>query len=138
MKKKPKKKGLKYWITRTDKYFHRYIRLKNTDKEGKGKCITCDVDLDFKQGQCGHFIGREHKSTRWMESNADLQCRRCNNWGQGRQFEFSLKLGMKLAKKLLARSKRPWVKTEEEYDVLADYWKKQCEHEESKKVWHGS
>ena len=32
---------------------------------------------------------------------------------EGRQFEFSLKLGMKLAKELLARSHMPWVKTEE-------------------------
>ena len=137
-KKKPKKKGLKYWVNKTDKYFHRYIRLVNTDEEGKGNCYTCDTPLEFKRGQCGHFIGREYKSTRWMESNCKLQCSRCNLWGQGKQFEFSLKLGMKLAKKLLARSKRPWVKTEEEYDVLSKYWKEKCEHEESKKVWHNS
>jgi len=131
--KKKKPKGLKYWINRVDKYFHRYIRLRDTDENGKGKCITCDVDLDFKRGQCGHLIGREFKSTRWLESNASLQCSRCNCWGQGRQLEFSLKVGLPLAKKLLARSKRPWVKTEEEYAELVQYWKGLMEEEESKK-----
>ena len=28
VKKKPKKKGLKYWITKVDTHFHRYITLK--------------------------------------------------------------------------------------------------------------
>ena len=138
VKKKPKKKGLKYWITKVDTHFHRYIRLKNTDKEGKGNCYTCDVPLEFKKTQAGHFIGRAFKSTRWMESNVKIQCARCNGFMEGRQFEFSLKLGMPLAKKLLARSKRAWVKTEEEYALLVAYWKEKCEYEESKKVWYGS
>ena len=62
VKKKPK--GLKYYVTKMDTYFHRYIRLKNTDKEGKGECYTCETPLEFKRSQCGHFMGREHKATR--------------------------------------------------------------------------
>ena len=54
---------------------------------------------------------------------------------EGRQFEFSLKLGMKLAKGLLSRSTMEWKKSEEEYSVLVAYWKDKCEREESKKVW---
>ena len=136
VKKKPK--GLKYYVTKMDTYFHRYIRLKNTDKEGKGECYTCETPLEFKRSQCGHFMGREHKATRWDERNAKLQCARCNSWGQGQQFKFSLKLGMKLAKGLLSRSTMLWKKTPEEYMVLIAYWKEKCEYEESKKVWHGS
>ena len=138
MKKKPKKKGLKYWITKTDNYFHRYIRLRDTNEEGYGKCYTCDVPLEFKKTQAGHFINRSLKATRWDERNVKVQCARCNNWMEGRQFEFSLKLGMKLAKGLLSRSTMLWKKTEEEYAVLVAYWKEKCEKEESKKVWHGS
>jgi len=133
--KKPKKKGLKYWITKVDNYFHRYIRLRDTDENGNGQCYTCDVPLDFKRTQAGHFINRSLKSTRWMESNVKVQCARCNNWMEGRQFEFSLKLGMPLAKKLLARSKQPWVKTEEEYAEIVKYWKDKCEEAESTKTF---
>ena len=131
--KKKKPKGLKYWINRVDKYFHRYIRLRDTDENGNGHCFTCNAALDFKRTQAGHFINRSLKATRWMESNVKVQCARCNNWMEGRQFEFSLKLGMPLAKKLLARSKQPWVKTEDEYAVIAQYWKEKMEEEEAKK-----
>lgn len=135
MKKKPKKKGLKYWITKTDKYFHRYIRLRDTNKDGRGNCYTCNIPLEFKKTQSGHFINRSLKATRWDERNVKVQCARCNNWMEGRQFEFSLKLGMKLAKELLAKSTNIWNKTEEEYDVISKYWKEKCETEESKKNW---
>ena len=135
MKKKPKKKGLKYWINKTDKYFHRYIRLRDTDKDGRGNCYTCNIPLEFKKTQAGHFINRSLKATRWDERNVKVQCARCNNWMEGRQFEFSLKLGMKLAKELLAKSTNIWNKTEEEYDVISKYWKEKCETEESKKNW---
>lgn len=135
VKKKPKKKGLKYWINKVDKYFHRYIRLRDTNEKGYGNCYTCNVPLEFKKTQAGHFINRSLKSTRWDERNVKIQCARCNNWMEGRQFEFSLKLGMKLAKALLAKSNKIWNKTEEEYDVLAKHWKEQCEYEESKKTW---
>ena len=134
VKKKPK--GLKFYINKLDKFYHRYIRLRDTDENGIGKCITCDVTLEFKKGQCGHFMGRENKSTRWNEDNAKLQCSRCNAWGQGQQFRFSLKLGTTEAKRLLKLSEKPWKTTIAEYEVLIAYWKEKCENEESKKVWY--
>ena len=51
VKKKPK--GLKFYIGKLDKFYHRYIRLRDTDENGIGKCITCDVTLDFKRIQAG-------------------------------------------------------------------------------------
>jgi hypothetical protein len=133
LKKKPK--GLKYWITKMDTYFHKYIRLRDTDEDGYGKCYTCDVSLEYKKTQAGHFINRSLKSTRWDERNVKIQCARCNNWMEGRQFEFSLKLGMKLSKDLLLKSLTPWNKTEKEYAVLVEYWKSRMEMEESKKAY---
>jgi hypothetical protein len=133
VKKKPK--GLKYYITKMDTYFHKYIRLRDTDSEGYGQCYTCDVPLEFKKTQAGHFIGRAFKSTRWNETNVKIQCARCNGFMEGRQFEFSLKLGMDLAKGLLAKSKQAWTTTIPEYEVLIAYWKDKCEKEEAKKTW---
>ena len=133
LKKKPK--GLKYWITKMDTYFHKYIRLRDTDADGYGNCYTCNSSLDYKKTQAGHFINRSLKSTRWDERNVKIQCARCNNWMEGRQFEFSLKLGMKLSKELLLKSLTPWNKTEEEYAVLVKYWKSKMEMEESKKAY---
>ena len=133
--KKPKKKGLKYWITKVDKYFHLYIRMRDTDKNGNCKCFTCDADLEFKRTQAGHFISRSLKATRWDERNVKVQCARCNNWMEGRQFEFSLKLGMKLSKGLLSRSTMTWNKTEEEYAELVQYWKDKLEKAQSTKTF---
>jgi hypothetical protein len=132
-KKKPK--GLKFYINKMDKYYHRYIRLRDTDSEGKGKCITCEVPLDFKRIQAGHLIGREHKSVRWNELNTYGQCARCNCWGCGEQLRMALKVGLPLAKKLLKLSEKPWKTTPAEYEVLIAYWKEKCEAEEAKKTF---
>jgi 5-methylcytosine-specific restriction endonuclease McrA len=133
VKKKPK--GLKYWITKMDTYFHKYIRLRDTDRDGYGTCYTCNVPLEYKKTQAGHFINRSLKATRWDETNVKIQCARCNNWMEGRQFEFSLKLGLKLSKALLAKSLMPWKVTEDEYAILVAYWKGKMEKEEAKKTW---
>ena len=136
VKKKPK--GLKFYIGKLDKFYHRYIRLRDTDENGIGKCITCDVTLDFKRIQAGHLVGREHKSVRWNELNTYGQCARCNCWGCGEQLKMALKVGLPLAKKMLKLSEKPWKTTIAEYEVLIAYWKEKCENEESKKVWYGS
>ena len=43
---------------------------------------------------------------------------------EGRQFEFSLKLGMNLAKEVTSEKQKTWVKTEEEYALLVATGKK--------------
>tara|TARA_R100000655_G_C2899952_1_gene178657 strand:- start:31 stop:285 length:255 start_codon:yes stop_codon:yes gene_type:complete len=41
---------------------------------------------------CGHFQSRRFTSTRWDETNCQVQCVRCNIFSQGEQFKFGQKL----------------------------------------------
>ena len=133
VKKKPK--GLKYWITRLDKIFHRAIRMERTDKNGNGKCITCNVPLEFSKTSTGHFQSRSLKNTRWNPENVDVQCNRCNNWLEGQQFKFSLKLGMKKSLELMELSTITWKKTEDEYAELVKYWQERLDKAEATKTF---
>ena len=74
---------------KADKIFGEYIRtrdsLKTTGTKDKCVCITCGETV--WNIQCGHFITRSAKSTRWEEKNAHWQCPKCNCWWAGRQYE---------------------------------------------------
>ena len=81
-----------------DKEFSKYIRLRDTAKDGDnyvGKCITCsktglvayihEGELKFTRGwSAGHFVTRGNLITRFNELNVNLQCTyRCNNLRSG-------------------------------------------------------
>jgi NMD protein affecting ribosome stability and mRNA decay len=66
-----------------DKWFSLYIRKRDTP----GFCCTCGADLTFETSDCGHFISRDHIATRWDERNAHAQCRKCNRFQSGKQYE---------------------------------------------------
>lgn len=127
------KKGVKYWTNKIDKVFHRYIRLRDTSDSGWGECITCNKTIHFSESQAGHFIGRQHKSTRWDERNVNLQCARCNCWGHGEQFLYSKKLGEDLSDELLQLSRQITKFSDAEYEeIFNKYNDLMKEHESSK------
>jgi hypothetical protein len=39
----------------------------------------------FNQMDCGHGIGRQHKSTKYDERNNHAQCKKCNGFEGGRR-----------------------------------------------------
>jgi hypothetical protein len=51
-------------------------------------------------------MSRKHYSTRWDEENVQVQCKKCNMFNQGMQYEFSLHLGKRLSQKLHKKSKK--------------------------------
>lgn len=55
-------------IQKADKAFSLYIRARDP------KCVTCGADTT----DCSHIFRRTHHSTRWNETNAVGQCRRCH------------------------------------------------------------
>jgi hypothetical protein len=65
-------------IDKIDRIFSVYIRLRDTNEKGFGKCITCDETFHYSELECGHFRGRRHMATRWHENNAHAQCHECN------------------------------------------------------------
>lgn len=102
-----KKKTQKYWKTKIDREFHDYIRRRDADNEtGYCKCISCNKIIHYTESDGGHFISRKHLSTRYDEQNVNAQCRKCNRFEDGRQFEYSLNLGEQLSNELLVKSKQ--------------------------------
>lgn len=77
-------------VDKADAEWSHYIRLRDSsmDEDGNwwGACITCtglilvrDSDGHWKSSaQCGHYLTREHMSTRYLDTNTHLQCEFCN------------------------------------------------------------
>lgn len=89
--KTPKKKSISKLKKELDAIFSIYIREKYNN-EGTIKCYTCHKRLDFKSAQCGHFVSRQHLSTRYDEENCRPQCVGCNVFGGGKVAEFARNL----------------------------------------------
>ena len=101
-----KKKTLKQHKDRIDRVFHEYIRRRDVNSDGYGECISCNKKIHFTESDAGHFISRQHLSTRWDERNVHLQCRKCNRFEYGRQYEYSVKIGGEIAEELLILSRQ--------------------------------
>ena len=79
-----------------DKWFSLYIRLKDATDEGMVQCFTCHKVSHYKSGmQNGHFQSRKHLTTRWSETNCQVQCVGCNMFKAGEQYKFSIALESK-------------------------------------------
>jgi hypothetical protein len=79
-----------------DKWFSLFIRLRVSTNEGIVQCFTCSRISHYKSGMhCGHFQSRRHHSTRWNETNCQVQCVKCNMYEQGEQFRFGIALDYK-------------------------------------------
>lgn len=66
-----------------DKEFSLYIRLRDAMPNGFFRCISCNEIKPFEQADCGHYINRQHMSTRFDEMNCNAQCRKCNRFMEG-------------------------------------------------------
>ena len=97
MKPRPKKKPVKRSsiVRKLDAEFSRYIRNRYAKNE-IAECFTCGRKDYWKKLQCGHFMSRRFYSTRWNETNCQVQCYACNITRYGEQFTFGLKLDKQL------------------------------------------
>lgn len=111
-----------------DKYHSRATRLRFSEQrrgERYARCITCKIEKNIKELQCGHFMSRMHNSTRYDEENTAPQCYGCNVMHQGRQYQFALAIeqlyGSGTAQRLLELSKQPHQFTADELqDIIND------------------
>ena len=90
--KKRKLPSLKSLRNKLDQVFSAWIRKRDANENGMGRCITCNR---WALLECGHFIPRQHKATRWNPLNAAGQCSYCNRWQHGAQGEFLMALTRK-------------------------------------------
>ena len=82
-------------VKKLDNIFSQYIRLRYADDLGNTECFTCGKIDHWKRLQCGHFQSRKHYSTRWNETNCQVQCSGCNVFKYGEQYLFGLNLDKK-------------------------------------------
>lgn len=93
-------------VKELDRVFSIYIRQRDTNDAGFGKCVTCNHTGHYKSMDCGHYISRREYQTRWDERNCALQCKFCNysinhqgvfaeainkRWGEGTTHELHSK-----------------------------------------------
>ena len=84
--------------TTADRWFSIYIRLRDAFPNGYVPCITCGTPHYWKECDCGHFITRNHPMTRYNEENCNGQCKGCNNFKSGDQFNHGQMIDKKYGK----------------------------------------
>jgi len=122
MAKKPTRSKV---VKKLDAVFSQYIRLRDSVNE-ISTCFTCGKTDYWKKLQNGHFMSRRHYSTRWDETNCQVQCAGCNVFRYGEQYKFSIGLDQKYgegtADEMLQQSKQIIkLSTEELEDLINKY-----------------
>lgn len=90
-----------------DRVFSLFIRHRDCP-DGRGFCITCGALIAPETCDCGHYIDRAHRATRWDELNCHSQCMICNRVKHGNLAAYRAALIQKyglLAVEELERSK---------------------------------
>ena len=109
---------------KADKYFSLFIRERDKDKP----CITCG---SYAEKDCGHFISRRYEATRYDEKNSAGQCKKCNRFEYGNQFEHGFQIdkiyGKGTAEGLLLKSKWMVKRTQYDYEMIAEEFKNKYE-----------
>lgn len=72
-----------------DRVFSIWIRERDANDYGNGRCVTCGRSGHLSMMDCGHFQSRGFYATRWHEWNCALQCKLCNAFRGGEQVKFA-------------------------------------------------
>jgi hypothetical protein len=92
IEKMDKKANVKQLINDLDTVFSIYICQRGMDQNGMNRCYTCGKVDHWKGLQCGHYLSRKYKSTRWEEKNCFPQCVKCNIFSEGNKPAFARRL----------------------------------------------
>ena len=108
-----------------DKEFSLFIRLRDSE-DGYFRCISCGQIKPFEQADCGHYINRQHMSTRFDEMNCNAQCRACNRFQEGNMSGYRQGLVKKYGEQrvLLLEMRKNDIKrySDFEYQALIKYY----------------
>jgi len=111
------------------KVFSEFIRIRDSDSNGIGRCFTCSFTADWKRFDAGHGIGRQHKSTKYDERNVHSQCKRCNGFEGGQQAiykeEVEKRYGQGTWDELVLKSRQVCKRGKVEIEVMTEYYKKE-------------
>jgi len=112
-----------------DRIFSEFIRLRDSNKDGYFMCISCGKLVHWKEGDCGHFINRQHMSLRFSEKNCNGQCRSCNRWDEGNNIGYMRglvkKYGASIIDELYVKKHHTSKLTDFEAKTMIDYYKEE-------------
>lgn len=121
-----------------DRWFSIYIRLRDSDANGYGRCISCGKLVHYKDADCGHFINRQHMNTRFDERNCNLQCRSCNRFDEGNNVGYMQglvkKYGQCVVQELTLKKHLYRRYSNFEYEELIKYYKQKVKELEKEKT----
>ena len=92
MKHKIKRKRLPtipHLIAKADTMCSLVVRRSAADRGGIVYCVTCHKPMHWTECDCGHFVKREVKQTRYDLRNLGPQCTRCNHFKNGEEGLFA-------------------------------------------------
>jgi hypothetical protein len=120
-------------LKRLDNIFSKYIRLRDANRNGMGRCVSCGNLIHWKfDAQAGHFIPRGKKAVKFDERNVSAQCVACNNYKYGRtvQYAYSIELdkrfGKGTAEQLYLLSKKTCKLTRDWYEFMIKEYKEKA------------
>ena len=79
-------------IKEADRLYSLLVRQESADENGLARCVTCGRVRHWRRQHLGHFMPRQHQSTRFDRKNTAVQCVECNTFHEGRQYDFSVYL----------------------------------------------
>lgn len=111
--------------------FSVFIRLRDTDENGFGKCFTCPRWIFWKNGDAGHGIPRQHKATMFDEKNNHLQCKHCNGFQGGKREvykeEMDKRYGAQTWELMELKSKQRFHWGQFEFSAMIKHYKQEIE-----------
>ena len=114
-----------------DTYFSLYIRLRYADENLMVTCFTSGKVMKYTESQAGHYVSRKHLSTRWNETNVQVQSVAENMFNQGNGPMFAIKLDDKFghgtARSMVELSLIPFKQGIDWYREQVAYYKEQTE-----------
>jgi len=115
---------MKNYKREADRLFSLLIRQSDADDNGLVRCCTCSKPMHWRQAHLGHFIPRQHQSTRFDRQNVGVQCVNCNTFHEGEQYKFSkyldAKYGVGTSERIHTKAMISHHRKQGEYKFLCD------------------
>jgi len=117
--------------TKLWKEFSRFVRLKAASPiTGLAKCFTCPRIKHWTEGDAGHGIPRQHKMTKYNETNVKFQCKPCNGFQGGRREVFKTEIdrlhGPGTWDKLELASRQICKRSQGDIDLMTVFYKQEA------------
>jgi hypothetical protein len=126
-----KKESVTILKKKLDTYFSLYIRLRDADENLMVTCFTSGKVMKYTEAHAGHYVSRKHLSTRWNETNVQVQSVAENMFNQGNAPMFAIKLddkfGQGTARNMVELSLIPFKQGIDWYREQVAYYKEQTE-----------